>query len=124
MPRLVAHRHLHQHVAGEELALRVDLLPAADLRDLLRGHEDLVERVAEALLRRLLADLLRDLLLEARVDVDDVPALFGHASGLPQPMPRKLRMANAMIWSVTRKNTAASADIASTSPVEIGRAHV
>ena len=35
MKSLVRQLHLHQHIAGEELALGVDFAPAADLDDLL-----------------------------------------------------------------------------------------
>ena len=81
MPGLVRQLHLHQHVAGEEFALGIDLLAAAHLDHLLRRDQHFVEMVGEALLRRLFLDLLRDLLLEARIDVNDVPAL-GHDQSL------------------------------------------
>jgi len=72
---LVGQVHLHQHVAGKELAFRVDLAAAPDLDDLLLRHQHFVEQVREAALLRLLADRVRDLVLEIRVGVDDVPAL-------------------------------------------------
>ena len=67
--------HLHQHVAGEELALGVDLAAAAHLGDLFLRHQDLFEMIGEAALLGLLADRIRDLVLEVRIGVDDVPAL-------------------------------------------------
>src|SRR5665213_2160721 len=65
--------HLDQHVAGEELALRIDLATAADLDDVLGGHQDLGERLVEAMGMGLLADAVGHLALEIRVGVDDVP---------------------------------------------------
>ena len=53
---LVGQIHLHQHVAGEELALGIDLPAAANLHDLLGRDQDLVEQVGRALRRRLIAD--------------------------------------------------------------------
>jgi hypothetical protein len=44
----------HQHIAGEELALGIDLAAAADLDDLLGRHHDLGEFLGQAALRRLL----------------------------------------------------------------------
>jgi hypothetical protein len=40
---LVGQVHLHQHIAGKELALGVDLAAAPDLGDLFLGHQDLLE---------------------------------------------------------------------------------
>ena len=118
VPGVVGHFHLHQHVAGEELALGVDLLAAADLDDLLGRHQHVVELVGQALLGGLLLDLLGDLLLEARIDMDHVPLLVGHGSPFLLSRCRtRARMASWISWSTTRKNTAASADIASTRPV-------
>ena len=77
VPGVIGQLHLHQHIAGEELVLRVHLLAAAHLDHLLRRHQDLIDLVRQALLRRLLLDLLGDLLFEARVDVHHVPTL-GH----------------------------------------------
>ncbi len=80
MVGLVGEVHLHQHVAREELALGVDLAAAAHLGDLFLRHQDLVEQVVEPALLGLLADGFRDLVLEVRVGVDDVPALWSCAS--------------------------------------------
>src|SRR5262249_22232234 len=75
MPGLVSHLHLHQHIAGEELAFGVHLGAAAQLDDLFRRHQHLRELFGHALLLSLLADRLRDLALEARIDMDDGPAM-------------------------------------------------
>ena len=56
MPGIVRQLHLHQHVAGEELALGIDLLAATHLDHLLGGHQHLVDMVGEALLLSLLLD--------------------------------------------------------------------
>ena len=77
MERLVGEVHLHQHVAGEKLALGIDLAAAAHLGDLFLRHQDFIEQIGEAALLGLIADRFSDLVLEIRVGVDDVPA-FGH----------------------------------------------
>ena len=76
MEGLVREAHLHQHIAGEEFSLSVDLPSAAHLGDLLGRHQNLLEQVLKAALLGLLADRFCDLLLEVRVGVDDVPALI------------------------------------------------
>src|SRR5690606_12257143 len=63
----------HQHIAGEELTLRIDLAAATNLDNLLGRHEDLLEKMAQALLAGLLFDRFRNLLLKIRICVDDVP---------------------------------------------------
>ena len=90
MPGVVGQFHLHQHVAGEEFALGVHLLAAADLDDLLGRDQHLLELVGQALLRGLLLDLLRDLLLEAGIDVNDIPTL-GHVDLLKPRTPNRAR---------------------------------
>ena len=72
VPGLVGHLHLHQHVAGEELALGVDLLVAACAPRRPPRSAPGLPRSARAMpfCCGLLLDRLRDLLLEARVDVD------------------------------------------------------
>src|SRR5690606_5566744 len=77
---------LHQHVAGEELALGVDLLAAANLDDLLGRNDDLLYAVTQALLLGLVVDVLRDLLLEVRIGVDNVP---------PRSHPKKFSKTSA-----------------------------
>jgi hypothetical protein len=79
---VVGHLHLHQHIAGEEFALRVDLAAAADLDDVLGRHQDFRETVLEPLLARLIRQVLGDLLLEVRIGVDDVPLVPGIGGGL------------------------------------------
>src|SRR5947209_19857224 len=85
MPGLVVEIHLDQHVAGEELAFRIDLGAALDLDDLLGRHEDFLEALAEALLLGLFADRGRHLLLEAGINVDHIPAAR-HPSVLQTPI--------------------------------------
>src|SRR5712692_3413326 len=112
---LVGELHLHQHIAGEELALGVDLLSAAHLHDLLDRHHDLLEQMVEVPLLRLLADRLGDLALEIRVGLNDVPVLVRHSAGsLQPPMPRTSVTMKRMIWSATRKKIEAIATITKT----------
>ena len=56
MPRVVVELHVHQHVAGEELALAAALLTGAHLHHFFRRHHDLAEVVAQ---RRQLDTLLQ-----------------------------------------------------------------
>src|SRR5438128_3341788 len=70
VPRVVGQLHLHQHVAGEELLLRLALLLVADLDDLLGRHEHARDFVAHAEDLRARLDRLRHLVLEARIGVD------------------------------------------------------
>src|SRR4029453_3814588 len=72
-PGLVAEIHLPQDVAREELALGLDLGAPADLDDLLGRHDHLGDFLAQAFLFSLLADRLGDLVLEARIVVNDEP---------------------------------------------------
>src|SRR5215213_6285972 len=109
-PGLVVEGHLDHDVAREELALGRHLLAAADLDHFFHGHQNLLEQVTQALLLRLLLDRLLHLLLEAGVDVDDEPARLRHQA----PNPRISWTPSAITWSTTKKNSAASADIAST----------
>ena len=64
---------LEQHIARKELALRIDLLAAANLDHLFRRHDDLLDLVAQALLLGLVFNIFGDLLLEVRIGVNDVP---------------------------------------------------
>ena len=98
MPGVVGQLHLHQHIAGEELALGVDLHAATDLDDILGRHQDLFKQAFHALADSLFADRLGDLLLEARIDVDDVPvARHGAVSDEGQaPRPRINRTPQAI----------------------------
>ena len=56
---LVREVHLHQHIAGKELALGVDLAAAADLDHVLGRHQDLREAVLQPLALGLFADRSR-----------------------------------------------------------------
>src|SRR5690606_11060396 len=70
---LVVGRDLHQHVAGEELALGTALLAAAHLDHFLGRHQDLAKAVLHAGTGDPVAQRLRHRLLEARVGVHHVP---------------------------------------------------
>src|SRR5215467_4549091 len=74
MPSLVIHFHLDQHVAWKEFALRAHLGAALDLDHLLCRNENFFEFFGKTLLLGLLADQARDLLFEAGINVDYVPA--------------------------------------------------
>jgi hypothetical protein len=74
VPGLVVELHLHQHVAGEELALALALLALAHLHDLLGRHEDLAELVLEPVALDALLERLLHLVLEVRVGVYYIPA--------------------------------------------------
>ena len=107
---LIRHVHLHQHVAGEELSLRIDLAAAPHLHDLLGRDEDVVDQVAEPRGRRLLADGVAHLLLKIRIGVDDVPALRHRKSRCCQAqpaVPSAKPTPQLMIWSATKKKTVA-----------------
>src|SRR6516162_3885866 len=114
---LVREVHLHQHVAGEEFALGVDLLSAAHLHDFFGRHHNLFEQVIEMALLGLLADRIGDLALEIRIGLDDVPVLVAHSGLLHPPMPRTRVTNIRMTWSATRKNMAAMATITKTMAV-------
>src|SRR5215470_17550317 len=91
---LVGEFHLHQHVAGKELPLGVDLAAPPHLHDLFGRHHDLVEQVLEVALLGLLANGFGHLALEVRVGVHDVPALghgFGPQIQLPNPRTRVMK---------------------------------
>src|SRR5690606_1216983 len=60
---LVAHHHLHQHVAGEVAMLAHLLGPAHDFGDFLGRHLDVFEMILEPLTLGLLADRFSHLLL-------------------------------------------------------------
>jgi hypothetical protein len=48
VPGFVVQLHLHQHVAGEELALALALLPRPHFHDFFRRHENIAEAVLHA----------------------------------------------------------------------------
>src|SRR5256714_352347 len=73
MPGLLVHLHLHQHVAGIELAFALALLAVAHLDDFLRGHQDLAEATLEPGALDALLERLRHPVLEVRIGVHHVP---------------------------------------------------
>ena len=73
---VVGHGELGEDVAGEEFAVRGHFLAAADLGDLFGRDLDRFDEREQAEPRRFGHDLVADLVLEARISVDDVPA--GH----------------------------------------------
>src|SRR5688572_28818424 len=76
VPALVAHRHLHQHVAGKDLAIHGLALAVADLDLLLHRDEDLEDLVLHAHRLDAVLEIGLYLVLVARVRVDDVPLLL------------------------------------------------
>src|SRR6188472_3456235 len=77
VPRLVAHRHLDQHIAREHLAVHRLALAIADLDLLLHRHEDLEDLVFHAHRLDAVLEVRLHLVLVARVGVDHVPLLRG-----------------------------------------------
>ena len=91
MPRIIGQFHLHQHIAGEEFVLGVDLLATAGFNNLLGGYQNLIDLLGQSLLGGLFLDLLGNLLLEARVDVHHVPLLGHSLTFLQIPAPNRAR---------------------------------
>src|ERR1700744_2050543 len=85
MPSVVGQIHLHQNIAWEEFMLATNLSATLNLDDVLRRYQHNLEVVGETFLGGLFGDLLGDLLLEAGVDVNNIP-VFGHC-GTPLQMP-------------------------------------
>src|SRR6185295_7262902 len=73
---VIVHLEMSKDVAGHELALGIDALAALDLGDGLGRHLDRLDEAGEAEAVGLAHDVVADLVLEARISVDDVPA--GH----------------------------------------------
>src|SRR5690606_24780093 len=112
MISLVRQIHLHQHIAGEELALGIDLATAAKFDNFLCRHQHFIEMLSKPVAFRLLTDRLRDLLFEVRIGVDDIPA-FGHgAPQLPIPSTNPTPLLRAM--STRKKNIVAKATMTKT----------
>ena len=74
--------HLHQHVAGEELALGAAFDAVLDLHDLFGRDQDLTELFLQAGTRDTLAQGLHHAVLVLGVRVHHIPA-HGHAVRLP-----------------------------------------
>src|SRR2546428_9289807 len=86
VPRVVAHDHLDQHVAGEHFPLDRVALAVLDLDLFFRGHQDLEDLVAHIHRADPVLEICLHLVLVARVGVDDVPAAtcvdtLGHGRG-------------------------------------------
>ena len=73
--RRVGHFHLHEHVAGQQFLLRLNLSTPLDFDDMLGRHHDLIEQMVHAASLGTLADALGHLALEVRIGVNNVPAL-------------------------------------------------
>src|SRR5438552_9061464 len=118
---LVGEVHLHQHVAGKEFPLGIDLAAAADFHDLLLRHHDLFEERVEMALLGLFADRIGNLLLEIRIGLDYVPAL-GHGprfrllirSSAHPPIPSTNVTSIRITWSANKKKIEAIATITNT----------
>jgi len=68
---------LHQHIAGEELALGAALLSGAHLDHFFSGNQHIAEKVLLLLAGNTVAQRLRHGFLEARIGVNNVPTLHG-----------------------------------------------
>jgi hypothetical protein len=64
VPGLLVHVHLHEDIAGIELALALAALPVAHLDHLFGGNEDLAELVFETVTLDALLERVRDTMLE------------------------------------------------------------
>src|SRR3546814_8656116 len=91
MVRILVQVHPDQNIAGKEFPLRADLRAAAHLHDLLGRDKHLFELVAHALDLGLLLDRLGDLLLEARIGMNDIP-MHRHVTFSLKPRARALRV--------------------------------
>jgi hypothetical protein len=75
MEDIVRQVAFHQHIAGEEFAFGVEFAAAPHFDDVFGRHQDFVEFIGQATLRRAFPDRFRDLLLEIGIGVDDIPTL-------------------------------------------------
>ncbi len=74
MPGFVVHFHLHQDIAGKELALTAALLSFLHLDDFLGRHQDLAELVLQTQEFDALFERSLYLVFEIGIRVNDVPA--------------------------------------------------
>src|SRR4051812_41410527 len=81
-PAVGVEDHLDEHVPGIDLLLNRMALALADLDLVLHRHEDLEDPVVHAHGLDTVLEVGLDLVLVARVGVDDVPALLGRLAGL------------------------------------------
>ena len=77
VPRLVAHHHVDEDVAGVDALADVAALPVLDLDDVLSGDEDVEDLVVHVHGLDALEEVGPHLLLVARVGVHDVPLGVG-----------------------------------------------
>src|SRR5690606_11022237 len=75
MPRSIVHFHLDQYVPGIELALTLALFPVTHFNDFLGRNQDLTEFVFHSFERNTLFQSAHYVLFEARIRMNDVPAL-------------------------------------------------
>ena len=73
MPRVAGHHHLHQHVAGEDLALHGFWAVIRDLGDRLQGDADLLNQVAQAAVLHGLLDTGGHGVLIAGIGMNHIP---------------------------------------------------
>ena len=81
VPAVVVELAAHEEVAGEHLLLDDDLLAALELDDVLHRDDDLVDALLHVHGRGAGLEVLLDLLLVARLRVDDVPAARAGRTG-------------------------------------------
>ena len=75
LPGGVGHVHFRQHIAREEFTFGGGFFTATHFHNILRGHHHLLERFREALLSSGFQNGLRHFLLEARMGMNNIPAL-------------------------------------------------
>src|SRR5439155_12187507 len=112
VPGVVGELHLHQHVAGEKLALADRLLAALHFHDFFHGYQDLAEFIFHAGALDAVQQRALHAFLEARISVDDVPPLR-HV----QPCPNTNFIATESTASTAARNAAISTTNANTTAV-------
>ena len=85
VPGVLVHFHLHQHVAGVELALALALLAVAHLDHFFGRHQDLAELGFQAVALDAILQRLGHPMLEVRIGVHHIPAQC-HAVQPPCPV--------------------------------------
>src|SRR5690606_10492214 len=113
VPGGLVHLHLHQHVAGKELAIALALLPVAHLDHFLGRHQDLAELILEALALDALLESFGHAVLEIGIRVNDVPP----QSHFQPPRAVSQRVRNASSVSNPQKNKPSKSTITNTTMV-------